>query len=325
MNRLTPGEVWTGVVGLAVVAAAAVLPVYDQGYYLAVALNIVLYAALCTAWTLFSGPTHYISLATAAFFGLGTYAIGLGLDHLPFPVLVLIGGAGAAMLAGLVGVATLRISGVYFVIFTFGLAELIRQIVSYTQIKLSNRMGLYVFTDFTEKHIYWMLLALTVAVFLTGWLINRSRLGFAMRIIGNDETVARHSGINTAQFKIILFMISGVFIGMAGAILAPRYAYVEPPSAFNPMISFQVVIMALLGGTRRLWGPLVGVIPFTLVMDFVSVRFPNDTSIVMGIAFLLIVYLLPDGIIGRLEQLWAWIRRQRMRLHIEPAPAKEHT
>lgn len=324
MNRLSPGEIWTGVVGLAVVAAAAALPIYDQGYYLALALNIVLYAALCTAWTLFSGPTHYVSLATAAFFGLGTYAIGLGLDHLPFPILVLLGGAGAAMLAGLVGVATLRISGVYFVIFTFGLAELIRQIVSYTQVKLSNRMGLYVFTDFTEKHIYWMLLALTVAVFLTGWLINRSRLGFAMRIIGNDETVARHSGINTAQFKIILFMISGVFIGMAGAILAPRYAYVEPPSAFNPMISFQVVIMALLGGTRRLWGPLIGVIPFTIVMDFVSVRFPNDTSIVVGIAFLIIVYLLPDGIIGRLEQLWAWIRRQRMRLHIEPAPAKEH-
>ena len=325
MNRLTPGEIWTGVVGLAVVAAAAVLPLYDQGYYLALALNIVLYAALCTAWTLFSGPTHYVSLATAAFFGLGTYAIGLGLDYLPFPILVLIGGAGAAMLAGLVGVATLRISGVYFVIFTFGLAELIRQIVSYTQIKLSNRMGLYVFTDFTEKHIYWMLLALTVAVFLTGWLINRSRLGFAMRIIGNDETVARHSGINTAQLKIILFMISGVFIGMAGAILAPRYAYVEPPSAFNPMISFQVVIMALLGGTRRLWGPLVGVIPFTIVMDFVSVRFPNDTSIVMGIAFLLIVYLLPDGIIGRLEQLWAWIRRHRIRFDAGPSPAKEHT
>ena len=325
MNRLSPGEIWTGVVALAVVAAAAALPVYDQGYYLALALNIVLYAALCTAWTLFSGPTHYVSLATAAFFGIGTYAIGLGLDHLPFPILVLIGGAGAAMLAGLVGVATLRISGVYFVIFTFGLAELIRQIVSYTQIKLSNRMGLYVFTDFTEKHIYWMLLALTVAVFLTGWLINRSRLGFAMRIIGNDETVARHSGINTAQLKIILFMISGVFIGMGGAILAPRYAYVEPPSAFNPMISFQVVIMALLGGTRRLWGPLVGVIPFTIVMDFVSVRFPNDTSIVMGIAFLLIVYLLPDGIIGRLEQLWAWICRHRIRLHAEPSPAKEHT
>ena len=90
------------------------------------------------------------------------------------------------------------------------------------------------------------------------------------------------------------------------------------------MISFQVVIMALLGGTRRLWGPLVGVIPFTILMDVVSVRFPNDTFIVIGIAFLLIVYLLPDGIIGRLEQLWAWIGRHRIRLHAEPSPAKEH-
>ena len=100
---------------------------------------MVMYAALCTSWTLFSGPTHYISLATAAFFGLGTYTVGLGLDHLPFPVLVLIGGAVAAVLAGLVGAATLRISGVYFVIFTLGLAELVRQIVSWTQIMLTSR------------------------------------------------------------------------------------------------------------------------------------------------------------------------------------------
>jgi branched-chain amino acid transport system permease protein len=321
MTRLSSGEAWIGVAGAIAVAAAATLPLFDQGYYLSLALNMVMYAALCTAWTLFSGPTHYVSLATAAFFGLGTYAVGLGLDYLPFAVLVLIGGAVAAILAGLVGAATLRISGVYFVIFTFGLAELVRQIVSYTQVKMSSKMGLYVFTDFTEKHIYWMLLALTAVVFVTGWLINRSRLGFAMQIIGNDETVAKHSGIDTARLKIVLFMISGAFIGMAGAILAPRYAYIEPPAAFNPMISFLVVIMALLGGTRRLWGPLVGVIPFTLLMDFVSVRFPNDTSIVIGIAFLVIVYLLPDGITGRLEQLWAHLRK--VRTEPEPVPAEE--
>ncbi len=321
MTRLSSSEVWTGAAGIVAFAAAATLPLFDQGYYLSLAINMVMYAALCTAWTLFSGPTHYVSLATAAFFGLGTYAVGLGLDYLPFGALVLIGGAVAAILAGLVGAATLRISGVYFVIFTFGLAELVRQVVSYTQIKLSSKMGLYVFTDFTEKHIYWMLLALTAVVFLAGWLINRSRLGFAMQIIGNDETVARHSGIDTAKLKIILFMISGTFIGMAGAILAPRYAYIEPPAAFNPMISFLVVIMALLGGTRTLWGPLVGVIPFTLVMEFVSARFPNDTSIVIGIAFLIIVYLLPDGITGRLEQLWTYAKKPRAR--VEPVPVED--
>jgi branched-chain amino acid transport system permease protein len=135
--------------------------------------------------------------------------------------------------------------------------------------------------------------------------------------------VARHSGIDTARLKIILFMISGAFIGMAGAILAPRYSYVEPPAAFNPMISFLVVIMALLGGTRRLWGPLVGVIPFTILMDIVSVRFPNDTSIVIGIAFLVIVYLLPDGITGRLEQLWAHLRKAPSVPEPEPVPMEE--
>jgi len=305
---LTQNEIRIGLFAAAVVAAAAMLPLVDQGFYLSLAVNIMLYAALCTAWSLFSGPTHLVSLATAAFYGLGTYAVGLWIDNLPYPLLVLLGGLGAAALAGIVGAATLRISGVYFVIFTLGLAELVRQLVSWSQAKYSTRMGLYVFTDIREMHIFWMLLALTVVVFLTGWLINRSRLGFAMEIIGNDETVARHSGIDTARAKIILFMISGAFIGIAGAIMAPRYSYIEPPSAFNPMISFLVVIMALLGGTKRLWGPLVGVIPFTILMDLVSARFPHHTYIVMGIAFLAIVYLLPDGVTGRLEQLRSWLR-----------------
>ncbi|GAA4523939.1 branched-chain amino acid ABC transporter permease [Chelativorans composti] len=299
---LTPQELKTASWAALLAVAAALLPLFDEAYYLALGVNIMLYAALCTAWTLFSGPTHYISLATAAFFGLGTYAVGLGIDHLPFPLLVAIGAVCGAILAGIVGVATLRLSGVYFVIFTLGLAELVRQLVSWGQSKITTRMGLYVFTDFTEKHIYWMLLVLTVAVFLTGWLINRSRLGFAMQIIGNDETVARHVGIDTARAKIILFMISGAFIGIAGAICAPRYAYIQPNSGFNPTISFLVVIMALLGGTRKLWGPLVGVIPFTIVMDFVTAKFPNHTSIVMGIAFLAIVYFIPNGVTGLIEK-----------------------
>lgn len=310
MTPLTPGEIRIGLAGAALAALAACLPLIDQGFWLTLCVNIMLYAALCTAWTLFSGPTHYVSLASAAFFGLGTYSVGLWIDVLPFPLLIGIGALAAAALAGVVGVATLRLSGVYFVIFTLGLAELVRQIVTWAQAKFTTRMGLYVFTDIREMHVYWMLLALTVAVFLTGWLINRSRLGFAMRVIGDDETMARHVGIDTARAKIVLFMISGAFIGIAGAICAPRYGYVQPTSAFNPMISFLVVIMALLGGTRRLWGPLVGVIPFTILMDLIASRFPNHMPIVLGLAFLAIVYLLPAGVTGRLEQAFTRVRRR---------------
>jgi branched-chain amino acid transport system permease protein len=302
MSGFTPDEIRGLATGAVLVAIAALLPLFDQGFYLSISLNIMLYAALCTAWALFSGPTHYISLATAAFYGLGTYSVALGIDILPFPVLLAIAALVGATVAGLVGAATLRISGVYFVIFTFGLAEFVRQVVTWTQTKFATAMGLYVFTEFTEQHIYWMLLGLTAAVFVAGFLINRSRLGFAMNIIGNDETVARHVGIDTARAKIMLFMISGAFIAVAGAITAPRYTYIEPPSAFNPMISFLVVIMALLGGTKRLWGPLVGVIPFTIAMDFISSRFPNHTSIVVGLAFLAVVYLIPHGVTGLIEK-----------------------
>ncbi len=304
---LSQAEKRCAIIAVAGFAACALLPVFDSGFYLSIAVNIAMYVVLCTAWTLFSGPTHYISLATAAFFGLGTYSVALGIDILPFPVLIAMGAIAGGVLAALVGIATLRLSGVYFVIFTLGLAELIRQLVTWAQTNFTTSVGLYVFTDFTEAHIFWMLLALAALVYITGWLINRSRLGFAMRIIGNDETVARHSGINTAQSKIILFVISGMFIAMVGAILAPRYAYIEPPSAFNPVISFQVVIMALLGGTKKLWAPLLGIIPFTILFDQISANFPNHTSILMGIAFMAIVYLLPHGFIG----LWDDLAKRR--------------
>ncbi|MEI9430243.1 branched-chain amino acid ABC transporter permease [Mesorhizobium sp. Cs1299R1N3] len=290
--------------GLAGAAVLALLPVVTEGFWLTIGVNIMLSAAMCTAWALFSGPTHLVSLASAAFFGVGTYAVAIFIDVLPFPVLILIAIAAGAVLALLVGLATLRLSGVYFVIFTLGLAELIGQIVTWVQTNFGGAIGLYVFTDLTETHLYWMLLALTVVVFITGWLVNRSRLGLALRIIGNDEAVARHVGVNTARARIILFAISGSFIAVAGAIMAPRYSYITPDAAFNPMTSFMVVIMPMLGGTRRLWGPLVGVVPFTLIMDFISSNFPNQTAVIVGIAFLAIVYVLPDGVTGRLEALF---------------------
>jgi len=83
--------------------------------------------------------------------------------------------------------------------------------------------------------------------------------------------------------------------------MAPRFTYIEPSIAFSPELSFQVVIMALLGGVHRLWGPLVGVVPFTILWELIAGRFPTQTVLLLGIAFLLIVYLIPNGVVGRIE------------------------
>jgi branched-chain amino acid transport system permease protein len=279
-------------------------------YWLGIGVDVMMYVALATSWVLFSGPTHYISLATAAFFGIGGFLVGSGMSdyEASFWSMAALSACVGAVLAALIGLATLRLSGVYFVIFTLGLAEMIRNLVSWIQNNFLGSRGLYVFTDFTDKHLYWMLLGVAVAVYLLGWIISRSRLGFALRIIGGDETVARHVGIDTAKVKVILFTTTGFFAALVGAIIAPRWSYIEPNQVFSPQLSFFVVIMALLGGAGRLWGPVVGVIPFLLIWNWVDTNFPNQSILVLGIAFLVIVYFLPHGVVGRLEQLRIWSR-----------------
>ena len=300
-------EIQSLAVAAILLVIAFCLPYYGSDYLLSLGITIAMFTVLATSWALFSGPTHYISLATAAFFGLGTYTTGLGFETLPFWALILLAGVLGAVLAALVGLATLRLSGVYFVIFTLGLAELIRQVITWGQ-NMTGQKGLYVLTDFTEPNLYQMLVVLGAVVFLTGWLIGRSRLGFALRIIGDDEVVAAHSGINTAQAKVLLFMVSGAVAAMTGAILAPRYVYIEPSLAFTPLLSFQVVIMALLGGVHRLWGPIVGVIPFTLIWESISANFPNQVTLFLGVVFLVIVYFIPRGFAGLIEKWRDWAK-----------------
>jgi len=305
---------WLGITGseqrsllfsAAAFIAAALVPLVFGGYVLQVAISIVMYAALATSWLLFSGPTNYIALSTAAFFGIGMYVTAAGIDLVPYPVLIVASGVAGAAMAAVVGLATLRVSGVYFVIFSLGLAELVRQFMTWGQHVFGTMSGLYVTIDRSEPEYYWQLLLLTAIVYLIGWWIGRSRLGFALRIIGNDEVVAVHCGINTARAKVVLFVISSSFASIVGALVAPRWGYVEPVVAFNPFVSFQVVIMALLGGTHRLWGPLLGVIPFVLIWELISLTFPDQTTLLLGVSFLLIVYVIPNGITGLVEDAMA--------------------
>jgi branched-chain amino acid transport system permease protein len=298
-----------GIFALAALVLLALVPQLANAYHLALAIGLLQYTVLATAWGMFSGPTRYVSLATTAFFGVGAYTVAVLGEVLPWPLVLLIAAALGAVLAAIVGLSTLRLSGVYFVIFTFGLAELVRQLVVWFEVNKSRVLGRYVFVDITQSDIYWQLLALAVVVFALGWLIARSRLGFALRIIGEDETVATHCGINTTIAKVALFTISATIMTLAGAIMAPRWTYIEPSIAFNAMISFQVLIMALLGGAHRLWGPVLGAVPLVLLFELLSARFPNTFMIILGCIFLIIVYLLPRGIAGLLEGLQTRLRR----------------
>jgi branched-chain amino acid transport system permease protein len=284
-------------------AGLALLPRYANAYHLSLAISLLQFTVLATAWGMFSGPTRYVSLATAAFFGVGAYTVAVLGEVLAWPLVLGIAAAIGGSMAAIVGLSTLRLSGVHFVIFTFGLAELVRQLVVWYEVNKTRVLGRYVFVDITQNDIYWQLLVLAVAVFAIGWMIARSRLGFALRIIGEDETVAQHCGINVTIAKVALFTISAIVMTLVGAIMSPRWTYIEPSIAFNATISFQVVIMALLGGAHRLWGPVLGAVPLTLLFEFLSARFPSTSTLVMGVVFLLIVYALPSGVAGLWDRI----------------------
>jgi len=298
------GRLMASLAGVAVlVALLAAVPLVADAYRLSLAISIMNYIVLATAWALFSGPTRYVSLATVAFFGIGSYTVAVLGEGNPWPLVLLSALAIGVVVALVVGLATLRLSGVYFVIFTFGLAELVRQLVTWFEVNKTRTLGRYIFLDIGPDQIFWQLLALAVLVFAAGLLVRRSRLGLALRVIGEDEAVARHIGIDTTFAKIALFVLSAAFMTVAGAVMAPRWTYIDPAIAFNPVVSFQVLIMALLGGVHRLYGPLLGVIPMTLLFEYLLARFPNHFSILVGVAFMLVVYAIPRGVVGLVERL----------------------
>ncbi|MCX8004847.1 MAG: branched-chain amino acid ABC transporter permease [Burkholderiaceae bacterium] len=283
----------------AALIVAALAPRLGNDYTTALAINLLLYGVLATAWGLFCGPTGYISLATVAFFGVGSYTVAVLGEKLAWPLVLAASVGFGAVLALLVGLVTLRLSGTYFVIFTFGLTELLKQLVNWYESKISGSVGRYVFVDgITAAAIYWQLLGLFVAVMALGWWLARSRLGFALRLIGEDEQAARHCGIDTTRVKLLAFIITSAFMVLAGAIVAPRWTYIDATIAFNAIVSFQTVIMALLGGVARFWGPALGVVPLVLLFETLIKYFPNHFPIVLGVIFLAIVYALPRGVLG---------------------------
>lgn len=106
-----------------------------------------------------------------------------------------------------------------------------------------------------------------------------------------------------SRLKLALFAISATIITLVGAIQAPRWTYIEPSIVFNPTVSFLVLIMALLGGPLKLWGPMVGAVPLFLLFEWLSANFPDHFSIILGALFILIVFFMPKGVLAKLEDL----------------------
>jgi branched-chain amino acid transport system permease protein len=281
----------------------ATSPFYASRYAIVLLSTIFMYVVLTVSWTMFSGPTGYVSLAPAAFFGAGVYTSALLGFLLPLPVIIVVGGLSSACLALLVGALTLRLRGIYFVMFTFGLVELLLHFILWWEVNITGTTGRVVPTV-DNTTVYYLMLSILVIVILTAYLIKHSRFGLALQSIGECEEAAAHTGVNVTALKIMTFAVSAFFMGAIGAVMATRWTYVDPRIAFNPVLSFMPVLMAIFGGMGQLYGPVMGAVIFTYLEEFLITRFPYYYMLIFGIIMLAAILYLSDGLVGLTQKLW---------------------
>jgi branched-chain amino acid transport system permease protein len=286
---------------LLVFALLATIPLYVPPYPVISLTSIIMYVIITVSWGIFSGPTRYISLASAAFYGVGVYVSAILGEILPLPIVITFGGLVSFVLALFIGLLTLRLRGMYFIIFTFGISELIRHFLLWWETNFTGTVGRWVVAvDHTT--VYYIMLVIFVMALLVAYLIKRSKYGLALRSIGEYEEAATHIGINATMMKTTAFAVSAFFMGAAGAIMATRWTYIDPKIAFNPLFSFMPVLMAIFGGVGQLYGPILGASIFAYLEEVLITKFPYYYMLLFGTILIVVILFLPNGLAGLIEK-----------------------
>ena len=279
------------------VAAPWLVSNYERSLLLAILADVT----LAVSWAFFSGPSRYLSLATGAFFGAGAYATALTGGRLAWPLPVLAGAAVGAAMALLVGALALRLRGPYFAVFTFGLAELAKHVLIWYETSVSGTVGRLLLAPPSAPVLYYTVLALAALAVATAGALRRAKWGYALVGIGEDEERVLTLGIDTTRVKIGTFALSAAFMGAAGAAMAPRWTYLDP-QVFNPLVSFQTVIMALIGGATTVAGPVLGAVFLGFASELFLLRFRYVYMLALGLTLITAVLLFPSGLAGLLRR-----------------------
>jgi branched-chain amino acid transport system permease protein len=294
--------------------AAAVFPLVAGGYYVRIVTGIYMFGVLASAWNLIGGYTGYPDFGGAAFLGIGAYTTGilLGQHHWPFAGALLAGCLLAAAVAAGMGVLLLRLRGHYFAISTLGFLLVLQQLAANLGITGGGSgMNLPVARSFTGFY-YWMLGVLAVAV-AVGEAFPRSRAGYALAAIRENQDAAQVLGIEPLPYKILAYATNAFFFGAVGGVYAYWFTFIDPPTVFNIDFSIQAVVMCLFGGPATSLGPVVGAIvlkSLDTILTNVSLFLHN---VFFGALVCLLVVFAPRGLaelVRAPEGLWAAIRAE---------------
>jgi branched-chain amino acid transport system permease protein len=287
---------------LVVLVCLSLMPLTVSDYWISVLLDVLMWIALTESWIILSGYTGYISLGHSAFFGLGGYLMAMTFTQIPYLLGIALAGLTSAAFAFAIGFPFLRVKGPYFVILTLGLTELTKHIFINLEIKLGGTVGRIIMGAPGLHTLYYLVLIVAVLSTATAYLVKNSRFGIGLFSIKDNEEAAGALGINASLYKWLAFGISALFPGMIGAVLALRRSYIDPYTVFSLTVSFQVIVMAFLGGLEDVEGAVVGAVVLTIISELLWARYPYFYMIILGIIIIVLVKFLPLGVIFPIKQ-----------------------
>ncbi len=298
------------------VAAALLLPaVIDNQFLLHSAVMILFYAYISTSWNIVGGFAGQLSLGHSSFLAIGAYTSTLLSIHLGLSpwIGMLAGGCVAALVAVLLGIPSFRLKGAYYALATIAFAEalamLLQTVNKVGNIELGGAEGLRIvskpdstFWDFqflSKVPYYYIILGFLAVVLLVCWYIDRSKLGYYLTALKEDEDAAKALGINTQKAKLIAAGISAFFTALGGTFYVQLIRYLEPANIAGIDLSTQMVFLAVVGGLGTVFGPLVGSIVLTTLATVTQIYLGSSSSglhlIIYGAAVVAVILFMPSG------------------------------
>jgi branched-chain amino acid transport system permease protein len=270
-----------------------------------------MFVALATAWNLIGGFTGYPWFGQAGMFGLGAYATALFMVylHLSFWLSMALSGVVAGLFAALIGAPLLRLRGHYFAIATLGVAEGLREVVTNLPRITGGGGGITIPALGRDAPTQWLgndgfylvFLAIAVATVALALLIARSRAGYALRAVAQDEAAAAAMGINTTLTKTLAFACASALTGAIGAAWAFQIQAIYPDPSFDAAITELSLIMVMIGGAGTVLGPVIGAVAVQYMSEWLRQHYPNAHTFILGGLIIVAVVLLPQGFINYLS------------------------
>ncbi|QOZ55397.1 branched-chain amino acid ABC transporter permease [Bradyrhizobium sp. CCBAU 53338] len=295
---------WRIALVVAVIAALAAVPWLGSDVTIQFGINALLLAVLAQSWNIIGGYAGYASFGNSVFYGLGSYGVGIAMVQwqLPFAAGLAFGVALATAFAILLGVPVLRLKGHYFAIATLALAQVMTAIVSNVELAGRN-IGLVLPPLNNDLLFYELSLGLLVLTTATVFWLTRSRFGFGLIAIRENEEGAAVMGVNTTFYKTLAFALSGIFSALAGGIHAYWVTFIDPESAFDISLNVKMIIMAVFGGPGTVLGPIVGAFALSAISEFLSSEITRLAGLFFGVVVVAAVVLMPRGLADMLRRI----------------------